>query len=675
VIEGRFDGQTIDAQYFTATPYMKDGRYFVRVEGKDSRPDGDHEITRVVGRSFVQAYLATNKTGRWPVMPICWSLESREWKLTHEVLSDIAGHIGAIPDDYDTRTHIFNHGCGQCHATDYDVGHDVGTDRLDSKFLEGAVACESCHGAGSVHQQHHEQDEYYPDYKWPARLVDPKRDLDARQVLDSCGRCHYLHEWDFAIDADPRVGWDQIATSFNRDASGFLLDGRLAGLSYHGSSQSQSPCYLKGGMSCLSCHRMHGGEKWAMKWDGRSNKQCTQCHDADEHGEPHTHHPETVACVDCHMPRFLDGALHFLRDHAIRTPDPALTEKYGAARAPNACNRCHVDKDVAWARDARHKWWGEGDPQRHRDTDLVARLRDARQEVSTELLIEAGQDPERRIFVRLTALKELHKHRAAEAQTRAMFVRLLAVENVEILQHACLAQARLLDPAAAPGLMRLLDHPVRTVRVFAGTALLLTGWRGGSWRGGRGIDEAMERVYKDVRDLLVRQRQLVDKLEKIALFADAVGTVEEADDYYTRIIRLSERAPGRLRAGWRTETLGLMHRRGRRETEAGHHTKALLTYGLVAGARDGRVSNLLRLDRAESFAALGRDREALRDWRTVIARANPRGAHYAIAQARLDALAGKSDQARKALARLAKSLEANPVGGDMLRRVRPASPR
>jgi len=499
VIEGAFDGKTLESEYFRATPYRKDGRYFVRIKGKDGRPDGDHEITRVIGRSFEQAYLTTDESGRWLVMPICWSRERREWDFTHEVLQDIAGHVDLIAPDYDTRRHVFNHGCGQCHATDYDVGHDPDTDTLHSTFLEGAVACESCHGPGSVHESWHEKEKGEDNYEWPARLVHPKKDLSAREVLDSCGRCHYTHEWYYAIDADPRVGHEQIAVSLNRDTKGFFLDGRVGGLLYHGTTQSQSPCFLKGDMSCLSCHRMHGGKKWAMKWDGRSNKQCTQCHDADQHGEEHTHHPETIACVDCHMPRFLTGALHFLRDHSIRAPDPSLTAKYGKQNAPNACNQCHIDKDVAWASEWRLKWWGEGDPVRHKDTDLVARLRQDAAKVPTAELIATVDGAERRTFVRLTALAELVASRLREPAARTSLRGLLEQDDVELLQHACLAQAIVFDPGAAPALMRLLDHPVRTVRVTAGAALLLAGWRGG-----HGIDDAMKRVYKDAQDRLVR---------------------------------------------------------------------------------------------------------------------------------------------------------------------------
>jgi len=640
-VAGDFNGKPVETPYYTATPYTKDGRYFVRIRGKDGRADGDHEITRLVGRSFEQAYLTTDETGRWRVMPLCWSLERNEWDLTHKVLEDIAGHVGAVPEDYDSRQHIFNDGCGQCHATDYDVGYDRETNRLDSTFLEGAVACESCHGPGSVHEQwHREEREEGPDakYAWPAKLVHPKKDLDAQGVLESCGRCHYAHEWVYAIDDDPRVGFEDIAIGLNEDKEGFFADGRLSGLNYHGSTQSQSACFTKGGMSCLSCHRMHGGKKWAMKWEGRSNKQCTQCHDAEEHGEKHTHHPETTACVDCHMAKFTSGVLHFMRDHSLRRPDPYLTEKYGADQVPNSCNVCHADKTATWARDWREKWWGPGDPALRRDVDLIVRLRAAPAGVETLELIDTVARESSGIFFRMTALTEIIRSRHAEPAAQRFLRRLLGNANVEILQHAALAQTIDPDPLAAKALIVLLEHETRVVRLLAGYALLRTGWRGG-----HGADATMRSVYGDARAQLIRQRHRVSMLEQIALFADAVGTEAEANDYYDRILRQGGGRPGEWRA---------------------------MTLELVADAKEGRMNNLLRIDFADSLAALGHLPAARKAWQDAVAAGDPRGPSFVIAKARLDALAGRGEQAASALRGLEKSLAADPAGGDILRRVR-----
>jgi len=358
-VSGRFDGVAVDAKYFTATPYIRDGRYYVRVAGKDGRPAGDHLVTRVVGRAFEQAYLYTDARGEWRVLPICWSIERKEWDQTHQVLADIAGNVAPSETD-DTRTIVFNNGCGQCHATDYDVGYNEAEGTYASRMLEGAVACESCHGPGSLHVAWHRAEHAEGvAYERPQRLLHPRRDLDARGVMDSCGRCHYLHLWRHGIDEDPTVSFHDIAVSMNFDGSQFFADGRINGLAYEGTVQSQSACYLKGGMSCLSCHQMHGGERWSMKWQESDDAQCTQCHTAPKYttaATEHTRHAD-VRCVDCHMPKFLTGVLHTARDHLIGNPEPELTERFGASQAPNACGVCHTDRSPSWAREWKETWW------------------------------------------------------------------------------------------------------------------------------------------------------------------------------------------------------------------------------------------------------------------------------------------------------------------------------
>ena len=474
-VQGRFDGKTIESSHFFATPFRQDGKYYMRVERKDERLSGVYEVTRIVGRSFEQAYLMTGPQGEWRVLPLCWSIERQEWDQTHEVLADILGMATEFASDYDSRDQIFNHGCGQCHATGYDVGYDPDADRYDSTMLEGAVACESCHGPGSVHAQWHREGGGGLKYVKPARLIHPREDLDATQVLESCGRCHYLHDWKYAIDDDPLVSHHDIAISRNMDRAGFFADGRLSGLNYHGSTQSQSACYLKGKMSCLDCHRMHGGEKFAMKWQENDDAQCAQCHQTViGQGKEHTFHDD-IHCVDCHMPKLLTGVLHFARDHAIRSPEPELTERYGAKNSPNACNVCHQDKTPKWACEWKEKWFDPAPRDLVDDVGIVVDLRRDPQSVSTERLIRTVHRGPERHFFRMTALRELG-HRA-EPEAQDVILSMLDAGHVELVQVAVELTARRPERTAAPARLRLLEHKTRTVRVEAAYALARLGYR------------------------------------------------------------------------------------------------------------------------------------------------------------------------------------------------------
>jgi len=653
-VAGRFDGERIDTKFFAATPYMQNGLYYMRVEGKDGRPSGDYRVDRVVGRSFEQAYLLTGPRGEWRVLPLCWSLARQEWDQTHIILADIVGGGEAFPANYDSRNHVFNDGCAQCHATNYDVGHDPENDTYTPGLLEGAVACESCHGPGSIHVKWHEAERGTDDdYADPARLVHPREDLDAKAVLLSCGRCHYMHEWRYAIDDDPRVGYLDIAISENRDQPGFHADGRLAGLNYHGSTQSQSACYQKGEMSCLHCHRMHGKRKWAMKWPGDSEKQCAKCHqDKIDDGANHSfHEPTDATCVDCHMPRFFDGVLHFSRDHMIVAPDPVLTEKYGVENVPNACGVCHVEKSASWAAEWRERQWGKTPERLVEDVGVVVALRRDPAGVSSETLATLAAREESRLFFRMTALDHLRSR--GDDVARAAVLHALGAENLELVQAACVGLGRRPNPAAVGALVKLVEHPVRTISVEAAYAAARAGWRG--------TTPAFEHVLPDALKMLERQRHFTPHLERIALIAEAMGRNDIFRKQFESLVRLARWAPDRWPAG----ALDLLHRQARGLAESGEHADALQLYGRVRDLAGEPTPALLFVDSAGSLFAYGQQEEARQVWEYVVARWPKDSPVRGIARARLKGGA----EGRTILDELDARLKDDPAAGKLRRRI------
>jgi tetratricopeptide (TPR) repeat protein len=61
-------------------------------------------------------------------------------------------------------------------------------------------------------------------------------------------------------------------------------------------------------------------------------------------------------CVNCHMPQTAYMQRHWRHDHGFTIPDPLLTRDHGI---PNACNRCHQDKDTAWSLRYVEEWYGK----------------------------------------------------------------------------------------------------------------------------------------------------------------------------------------------------------------------------------------------------------------------------------------------------------------------------
>jgi mono/diheme cytochrome c family protein len=62
-------------------------------------------------------------------------------------------------------------------------------------------------------------------------------------------------------------------------------------------------------------------------------------------------------CVQCHMPGRYYMGIDYRPDHSFRIPSPALN---AAVNSPDACLRCHIDKNSAWSVDTVTKWYGPG---------------------------------------------------------------------------------------------------------------------------------------------------------------------------------------------------------------------------------------------------------------------------------------------------------------------------
>ena len=100
-------------------------------------------------------------------------------------------------------------------------------------------------------------------------------------------------------------------------------------------------------IACIDCHDPHaGGVKDAQA-------ACVGCHDhlgRPEVARAHARHdPAAASCLDCHMPRVVQGLSAHVRTHRISAP---------GAEVANACNLCHLTKSQAWTAAELEKGWG-----------------------------------------------------------------------------------------------------------------------------------------------------------------------------------------------------------------------------------------------------------------------------------------------------------------------------
>jgi hypothetical protein len=358
------------------------------------------EVVRTVGSRRYQQYLARDGDSYWR-LPVAWHVEERRWfPMTGAFLfSDRSGDAVDPPPgrpvfgggDFDRHVTRWNDNCIFCHNVAPNPARDPDSGRFATSVAELGVACEACHGPGAEHVARNAN----PLRRWTLQssggadptIVNPSRLTPAR-AADLCGRCHGQRIADqiepLLEHGDPFVPGDDLAiesaplwrdTPLHGDREAFAArfwdDGtpRLTAYEYQG--LLESPCTMRGPLTCTSCHGMHEGDprgqiraRFGGQAGGKtSNTMCTGCHTAlatSEAARLHAHHDPAgqgggVRCVSCHMPRIVYGVLDLHRSHRIEIPDPA---RAAAAGRPDACTGCHVERTAAWAEAAARRFWG-----------------------------------------------------------------------------------------------------------------------------------------------------------------------------------------------------------------------------------------------------------------------------------------------------------------------------
>ena len=407
-VVGAFDGRRVSYEGKSAKPFRSESRFFMEVPGDDGATR-TAEVLLAVGSRRYQQYFERVDQGDGSVfvrLPFLWHIGARRWMHMNTVF------LG--PDDPDWNQHRtrWNDNCIFCHNTGPKPGEiDVladgvnGLRRFDSHVAELGISCESCHGPGLRHAERYRNvvrryEESLDPHNDPS-IVHPEK-IDKRRAIAVCGQCHGQR---MPPDADAVLTWFTDGPSFR---SGELLehharplapdslpppwhrqdlfrlrfwrDGtpRLTAYEYQG--VAGSPCFLRGTMTCSSCHTMHGGDPHGMVEPAmRTDAACLQCHEKiGEDLRAHTfHEPQSSGsrCMECHMPRMVYGILSIHRSHRIENPDP---RRDGESGRPHACTTCHLNRSLAWSAEKMAGWWGpQWEPPRTRADGAPLELPDA----------------------------------------------------------------------------------------------------------------------------------------------------------------------------------------------------------------------------------------------------------------------------------------------------------
>lgn len=387
-VVGAFDGRAVNYAEKTARPTSRDGRFFMELPSAEGKTREAEVVLTVGSRRYQQYFERVNRGGDFAFvrLPILWHIETQRWLHLNTVF------LNPDSPNWDDHKADWNSNCIFCHntgpqprMTNYRDPSRKDAERFDSKVAELGISCESCHGPGLKHTQAqrdplYRYKEHFGDQRDPL-IVQPTR-IDQESSVGVCGQCHgqrmpnpisrseaWLtsgptfrsgerlldHVSPVAIDT-PVLGRADPDTFRFR----FWADGtpRLTAYEYQGTTSS--PCYLKGTLTCGSCHAMHSGDVHGMiEPEKRGNQACLQCHaEIGRDVKAHTKHaPQSSgsACLECHMPRMVYGVVEIHRSHRIEVPDAKRDAEGGR---PNACTLCHLDKSPLWTAQEIARLWG-----------------------------------------------------------------------------------------------------------------------------------------------------------------------------------------------------------------------------------------------------------------------------------------------------------------------------
>ena len=224
-----------------------------------------------------------------------------------------------------------------------DTGHSdkLRTPITPSDLTTLGISCESCHFGGRAHVIEGHPISFVPTsphFKFLDPVTGEKlvSDQDNPRVVNSiCAQCHVA-----------------IATRYP-DGSAVINSSEYFDLS-NGACASQ--------IKCTDCHNPHQASLPGGSPDRAEHIQtCINCHQQfsnDRIVAEHTRHPTSadVSCLDCHMPRLVQGLETVTRSHRISSP---THREMLASGSPNACNLCHLEKPITWTLQELEKGWGK----------------------------------------------------------------------------------------------------------------------------------------------------------------------------------------------------------------------------------------------------------------------------------------------------------------------------
>ena len=366
---GDFNNAKLIRNSQTHKAYKKNNLFYISTDGADGKMQ-EFQVKYVFGHFPLQNYLVEFPGGRLQTIALTWnSLDSNWFYMADSVYKSMSvTHNNWL--HWTNQSQNWNSMCADCHSTNLQKGYNHKTDSYHTTWSEIDVSCEACHGPASEHLRWANLAEYartdFKNYGLPIQTSN----IDNKQYVDNCARCHSRRNNFGDYDAKSNNIYNYILPTIPTEPN-WHIDGQIKEEDYVYGSFIQSRMYMED-VKCNDCHNVHSGK---LVLEG--NALCLQCHKATDYDtKQHTFHKnygemgESVIsdagvnyevgsgteCINCHMHGQNFMGVDYRRDHSFRIPRPDLSDKLGT---PNACNQCHKDKTNKWAQEYIVKWFGE----------------------------------------------------------------------------------------------------------------------------------------------------------------------------------------------------------------------------------------------------------------------------------------------------------------------------
>ena len=282
-------------------PFFRDSVMYVleyRLSGKDTVHQREERIDYIIGSGHHTNSHMIMRNGYLHQAPITYYTQDKKWDLAPGFEEGANLRFG--------RTIMSE--CITCH------NHiPVPASGAENKYYEMplGIACERCHGAGSLHVQEKLKGNIVDTSQFTDYTIVNPRNLSIDRQMDLCQRCHLqgvavLNEGKTFYDFKPGMKLSEVMNiylpRFTDSDKRFIMASQADRL-------KKSNCFkVSGQLSCINCHNPHHDVHSTT--ENRYNQSCNSCHNQQStkskligcSAPAESLKAKQNDCVACHMP-------------------------------------------------------------------------------------------------------------------------------------------------------------------------------------------------------------------------------------------------------------------------------------------------------------------------------------------------------------------------------------